>query len=223
MNDKRDYKLNRKIEHITAIILVGGKSRRMNYQDKMNMKIDEDSFLERILKELPSFSSVIVSANVNQVEQLRQQQLEQITGTSPMIVVDQYEDIGPLGGICSVMNEINSEYYFVVSCDMPFITREVIRKIVNEIINGEHVSIQGDYQAVVAKTNGRVQPLFAIYNRNIQTLMLEQIESENYRMMSLLDKVKVQYVEVNDEELMQNINTLDELEKSRNKLSRIKS
>ncbi len=175
----------------TAIILVGGRSRRMNYQDKMNLRVGDESFLEHILKKMSLFKQVVISLNNDQVESIQK--------TKAMIIVDKWKDIGPLGGIYSVMEAIPSEYYFVLSCDMPLIQQELIVEL--------YRSLEYGYQAVVAIAEERVHPLFAIYHRSIMEIVGSQIESEDYKMMNLLDKVETKYVNIDAKGGLCNINT----------------
>ncbi|MFI3208435.1 MAG: molybdopterin-guanine dinucleotide biosynthesis protein B [Eubacteriales bacterium] len=198
---QKGFGLNMK--QTTAIVLVGGRSRRMNFQDKMDLKIGDDSFLEKILKELSLFSDVIISANQNQIEKLSMNQ-------SLHIVEDKFHDIGPLGGIYSVMEEVDSEYYFVVSCDMPFVTEKLIEKLYN--------CLETNDQVVVAESEGRVQPLFAIYHRSMKSLIEEQIRKKDFRMMNLLEKVNTKYVELEASNELRNINTQEELENINGKI-----
>lgn len=208
-----------KIDYIsksTAILLVGGRSRRMNYQDKMNLRINDESFLERIARELLLFPNIAISANGEQMKSLNMEELQQkIMGKKDeksddsqrrenlYIIEDKFPDIGPLGGIYSVMEAVESEYYFVVSCDMPFIEKEVIQELYSHLESND--------KAVVAVADGRKHPLFAIYRSDVKTHLLDVINREYYKVMKFCDEIDSKYVEIDASEALSNINTPKDL------------
>lgn len=54
------------LQKSTVTILVGGKSSRMNYIDKYNLKIENLKFIDFILNEISCFESILISCNKNQ-------------------------------------------------------------------------------------------------------------------------------------------------------------
>lgn len=190
------------IERSAAIILVGGRSRRMNYQDKMNLKIGEDSFLELIMKKLSFFHNIVISASQEQIDKMEDSHSKKYVESDMHIVGDKFYDVGPLGGMYSVMSEIEAEYFFVVSCDMPFISEEVIRELFSRLEEGD--------DAVIAVTNGRIQPVFSIYRASLKEVILKQIKERNYRILDFYDTVNTRYVEIDAGDTLRNINTIEE-------------
>ncbi len=199
--DRKDW-VDHAIQKSVAVILCGGRSRRMNFQDKMNLKIGEVRFLDIIKEKLEFFGDVAISASQAQVETRIELQNEK------NVVADLYYDVGPFGGIYSVMKAMESsdaEYYFVVSCDMPFIEREIIETL--------YGYLQESDDAVIAVTHGKIQPLFAIYSSKIKDAILHQIEIEEYRILDMYDKINTRYVELDARDTLRNINTPEEFKK----------
>ncbi len=197
---------NKGIQNSTAIILCGGRSRRMNFQDKMNLKIGEQRFLDIIKEKLTIFPEVVISASKEQVEGNVDLKYEK------NVVSDLFYDVGPLGGIYSVMQAMESsdtEYYFVVSCDMPFIEPGIIEKLYSYLQEGD--------DAVISVTDGKIQPLFSIYSSRIKDAILHQIEIQEYRILDMYDKINTRYVELDAGETLRNINTTEEFKKEINK------
>lgn len=197
---------NKGIQNSTAIILCGGRSRRMNFQDKMNLKIGEQRFLDIIKEKLTIFPEVVISASKEQVEGNVDLKYEK------NVVSDLFYDIGPFGGIYSVMQAMESsdtEYYFVVSCDMPFIEPSIIEKLYSYLQKGD--------DAVISVTDGKIQPLFSIYSSRIKDAILHQIEIQEYRILDMYDKINTRYVELDAGETLRNINTTEEFKKEINK------
>ncbi len=192
------------IEHkqIAAMILVGGKSRRMKYQDKMNLTLGEYTFLERIRNSISTFQRIYISISEQQRNKVDTSRL------SDQVVVDLFDSIGPMGGIYSVMKAMaQPTYLLVLSCDIPFITAKEIEWFTNQCQEG--------YDAYIAVINEKIQPLFAIYHSNIQDKMYQQIMEGDFRIIDLYDKMKVQYINLGEQPYFYNINTLEDLEKAR--------
>lgn len=187
------------IKKSVAVILVGGRSRRMHFQDKMNLRIGEESFLERILRELSIFNRIIISANKQQIEQLNAEELSRLAGCEVMIVEDQFEDIGPLGGLYSAMCRAEVRYYFLVPCDMPLIRHEVVGDLYDYL--------QEMDQALVPEKDGRLNPLFAIYRNDTMPQLKEQIETGDYKVLKYCDRIACRYVEIDEKGTFININT----------------
>lgn len=195
-------------EKVAAMILVGGKSRRMNYQDKMNLKLGNCTFLERIKECITIFEARYISVSKQQQVEVSRRFLQE------QIIVDQFDNIGPIGGIYSVMKAINyPTYLLVLSCDMPFIT-------VNEILTLIQQCVEGN-DAYVAIVNHKIQPLFALYHTTVQDKIYQQIVNGEFRIIDLYSKIKVQYLDLGEQSGFYNINTLEQLEQARIYLSQI--
>ncbi len=189
-------------EQISAMILVGGKSRRMKYQDKMNLILGERTFLERIQNCVTDFKQVYISISQQQESSI------EFNVDSSQVVVDLFDSIGPMGGIYSVMKTMRQPtYLLVLSCDIPFITAQEISLFTNQCQKG--------YDAYIAVINEKIQPLFAIYHSGIQNRMYQQIMEGDFRIIDLYDEMKVQYINLGEQPCFYNINTLEELEKAK--------
>lgn len=194
------------MEESVAIILVGGRSRRMNYQDKMHLKIGDESFLEITMRKLSFFREIVISASQAQSEQLDINILQTLVDKKLHIIGDKFYDVGPMGGMYSVMSEIDAEYCFVVSCDMPYIECETIETLYSHLEKGD--------DAVVAVTTGKIQPLFAIYHSSIQHKILSQIKRQEYRISNVYDKINIRYVSLEVGDTLKNINTMEDFDEN---------
>jgi molybdenum cofactor guanylyltransferase len=162
-----------------AIILSGGKSSRMG-TNKALLKINEKTNIERISDRLkPHFDDIIlVTNNFEQYEFLRLK-----------MAVDQFPGMGPLAGIHAGLAASNYETNFIVACDMPFVSGELAKVLVN---NSSH------YDAVIPVINGRQQPLFAVFQKNVAIEVEKCIKQEQLRMKHLLDHLNVLYITEKD-------------------------
>ena len=73
----------------SVVILIGGKSSRMGYKDKYNLKIGQKRFIDYIIEELNSIEYIVISANKN----------EDLENLNNKVIIDEIDEIGPIGGI----------------------------------------------------------------------------------------------------------------------------
>lgn len=107
-------------KNITGIILSGGKSSRMG-SDKALLKIDNETVIERITNLMNSiFSVVFIVTNTP----------EDYKFLNVPLYEDIYKNKGPLSGIHSGLVHSSTDKNFFISCDLPLISEELIRHII---------------------------------------------------------------------------------------------
>ncbi len=160
---------------MTAIILAGGKSRRMG-SNKSFLKYGDITFLEHQIAKLGKiFDEIIISANDASV----------YASLNLPIVPDVMPEKGPLGGICAGLVRAKSLHSFVVACDMPFIHERVILYLMGQIDN---------YDVVIPQTSRGLEPMHAFYSKNCIQPMYRCLEEERLRIIDFLPEVKVRVV-----------------------------
>ncbi|MFN8256428.1 MAG: molybdenum cofactor guanylyltransferase [Bacteroidales bacterium] len=148
------------MEDLTGIILCGGKSSRMG-TNKALLKLDNLTFTERIAERLGEFcSEIILSVNSNDFDSLPFRK-----------VMDKFSGIGPMAGIVSSLEESKSANNFIISCDLPFISSEIISFLLN------HKSA-ADIVAPVFKQ--KIQPLCSVIHKKVLPKFIAQISMKNY-------------------------------------------
>lgn len=185
---------------VTLAILAGGNATRMGGRNKALIEFEGESFIKRIFKNLsPLFSSTIIISN------------EQIDFDIPAVSIypDIFRNNGPLGGIHSALVNANSDYVFVVSCDMPFANASIAEKVIN-------AQKEGACEVVVPEMNGLLEPLFAMYSKNLIGRAEEIIlSSEKKYITKLLERSDTCYLHFNDtpetKRCFTNINSFDDL------------
>jgi len=194
---------------VTGIILSGGKSLRMG-ENKSFLKMADSTIIERVRDLMKSvFNEVILITNTpDEYEFLKLPVFE-----------DVYLNKGPLAGIHSGLLNSSTEKNFIISCDLPFISAELIKYLVN---------FQTDKPISVSKANGNIQPLAGKYSKNcvdIAGRLLEnnltkiskgEVRKKNgASVFSLLDKIDVEIVRVDDQpfykdDLYLNMNSIED-------------
>ncbi len=176
--------------------LVGGKSSRMGYKDKYNLKIGQKRFIDYIIEELSCFDYIAISANKNQ----------DLVSLKHKVIIDEIDEVGPIGGIYTAMNNINSEILFLCTCDVPNISREIVYKLYN--------NFDFRYDCLIPRIRGRIHPLLGIYQTKIKNIVKENIKNSDYKIRNLLDRVNTKYIDFDEkyDEIFSNINTIEEYE-----------
>lgn len=186
---------------VTAIILAGGKSRRMGF-NKAFLKYRDKTFIEHQIARLSKiFDEIILSANDASV----------YACLNLPIVSDVIPDKGPLSGICAGLMRSTSSHAFVIACDMPFIDEKVILYLKDQI---------DSYDVVVPQTSRGLEPLHAFYSKNCIQPMSRCINEGRLRIIDFFSEVKVRIVDelefkgldVSTQSLI-NLNTPEEYEK----------
>ncbi len=132
---------------VTGIILSGGKSSRMG-GNKSLLKIGEMTIIERVRDLMQSlFKEVILITN----------DPADYKFLNIPIFEDLFKHKGPLAGIHSGLTHSSTENNFIISCDLPFITAEMIKYIVD---------YKTEKLITVAKANGYIQQLAGKYSKD---------------------------------------------------------
>lgn len=122
---------------IGALILMGGQNSRMGGNVKGLLKINEVTFLERIIHVLEDFSTIYLSVN----KKCSSEEIKKYEEMGLSVIVDIYDDIGPMGGIYSSLKNCKEDYLFITACDMPFINKDLINKLQANMKNNVDVVI----------------------------------------------------------------------------------
>ncbi|HMU44318.1 MAG TPA: molybdenum cofactor guanylyltransferase [Ignavibacteriaceae bacterium] len=163
---------------ITGIILAGGKSSRMG-TNKSFLKIGNQTIIERIVDLMKSiFSEVIIITNST----------EEYKFLNLPLFEDIYKWKGPLAGIHSALAHSQTEKIFVLSCDVPLMSKEMIEYI---------VEYKSNKPIIFCEAAGYHQPLVGVYSKKI-FCEIEKFISNN----ELSDKSFHQFLKNVDAELI---------------------
>lgn len=194
---------------IASLILMGGQNKRMQGQHKAFLTLNDQTFLEIITKTLSSFSPIYLSVNDH----------AKFSRLQWPLIQDQYEAIGPLGGIYSALKTVPYDYLFVTACDMPFLTNEFAKYLVSQLTPQS----QGIF---VQNSEGFCYPLGAIYSKAMLPYMEQMLKAQCYRLQQLIkhttvDKLPIQEIPF-DPMLFTNVNTPDDYEQIKLQFSKPK-
>lgn len=164
---------------VTSIILAGGKSLRLGRCKAMET-ICGKRLIKRVIERLKTLSSQILIVT-------SQEQYALPITREAEIVVDIYPGKGPLAGIYTGLLASELPYSIVVACDMPFLSVELLRYLI-ELSEG--------FDAVIPRSGeGMIEPLHAVYSRSCINTIRAELERDHLKISQLLDILRVRYVE----------------------------
>lgn len=134
---------------VYGLVLAGGESRRMG-QDKARLLRGGQSQLAYVVHLLEGLvDRVFVSTRADQQNEVERSQFEQI--------VDRYQDMGPVAGILSAMDEHPDVDWLVVACDLPNVDAPTIFNLL------DRRSTDRPFSAYASSHDGLPEPLCAVY------------------------------------------------------------
>ncbi|MDX2511428.1 MAG: molybdenum cofactor guanylyltransferase [Desulfobacterales bacterium] len=176
-----------------AIIMAGGKSTRMG-QDKSFLQLSGKTLIEHIYSQLNgNFNDVLVSAGEKNRHENR---------GGWQVIFDKKSGEGPLMGILSSLEHSDREMNFIVACDIPDIPLFFVRRM---------VSMADDSDCVIpVNENGRLESLFGVYKKSMINPIREALAMGERRIRDVFDKVKVNYVKLDNSMCLKNLNTMSD-------------
>jgi molybdopterin-guanine dinucleotide biosynthesis protein A len=161
---------------LTGIILSGGKSSRMGKEKGMCL-LQGKPLIEYSFDLLKKFcDSIIISSSSNDYQYLGCQ-----------IVKDEIQGIGPAGGIYSCLRASGNDENFIISCDMPMITGDLIQYLLSQ---------KKDFDALIPLFNGFPEPLCAFYRQSCIPVFKKSIDQGKYKLQDIIKGVNAGFVPV---------------------------
>lgn len=186
-----------------GLILAGGKSSRMGGRHKGSLTYQNETFTQVLIKELKK--------EVPCVRLSYGQEIQENHSECP-IVLDIYQNCGPIGGLYAGLKACTFEWMLVAACDMPLLKIEIFRYLGKQLAGKAEAAKVCD--GVVPVSGGRIHPLAAIYRTRISDILKVQIEEGNNRVRDALKRLNILYVDVTGvscfEKMLHNINTIEE-------------
>lgn len=176
---------------------------------KALLRLNGETFLERAVSLLRGLcEEVIVAASSGQ-------QIPEVGNCR--IVTDEQPGLGPLGGLVTGLAASSDEWHLALACDLPLAHVDVLRLLADSA---------HEYEALVPRTGGRLQPLLAAYSRTCLEPGREALASGERAVAAMLDRVKVRVLEEEvlrqaDPDLVSfvNVNTWEEYQAVRRRYS----
>ncbi|MEN8222324.1 MAG: molybdenum cofactor guanylyltransferase [Acidobacteriota bacterium] len=189
MEKNRNFPIN----NCTAIILAGGKSRRMSI-DKKYLKIEGSFLLDRVISNVSKlFANVLIS--ISDDVNYKHKNIK--------IVRDTFIGRGPLAGILSGLKNSSSERNFIIAGDIPEISIDLISEL---------YSYAEKYEIVVPRSSEKkLEPLYGFYNKSIIPNLEESLLTGNNKVIEVYNHVSLKIVDMKKSAWFFNLNTESDL------------
>ncbi len=161
--------------------------------DKAFLKIGEKTFLENAVAGLsPHCQNIKIVLNTSQTDFIAK------LPADVSYIFDIYEKRGALGGIHAALKNCETKYAIILATDLPLITTDAIAKLTNIALASNKFTA-----TVPRQTDGRLQPLCAVYHARYCLPPLEKLLDEN-EPASARDFLQLIFPRLVDEEKLTN-------------------
>ncbi len=191
---------------VSGVVLAGGLSRRLG-RNKVIEPMGGEPLISRVIGRL----SQVAASTVVVVNDRERAALLDLPG-SCTAVVDTYPGKGSLGGILTGLSAIESEWAVVVAADMPFLSVDLLRRM---------LSVRDGYDAVVPRMDGRFEPTHAAYSVRCLPHVRRRVLADDLKIDGFFPDVRVKVlsqdeVEEHDPQRLSffNVNTQQDLDRA---------
>lgn len=158
--------------------MCGGLSSRMG-QNKALLKLGNFTIIEHVIEVLkPLCNDIILSVNNHDLDFLPYRKIKDI-----------FDDIGPISGIYSTLMESETDENFIVSCDTPFINKELLSLFQSEAKN---------YDIVLPVYKNKIQPITGLFKKRVLWDIELQLEMKNYVPVNIFEKCNTKFIDIDD-------------------------
>jgi molybdopterin-guanine dinucleotide biosynthesis protein A len=178
---------------MSAIILAGGRSLRME-EDKSLLMVSGLRLIEKIARDMePYFREIIISAN--------RETMSRYSFLPYQVVVDKEPGQGPLRGILSGLQASAYPVNFVIACDIPEINGPFLEKMIK-------LTLSDQYDIVAPVTaEGKFEPLFAFYHRRLIPAIESLLQQGVRKVIELFPLCPVKCIPLEGRDWYYNLNT----------------
>ncbi len=184
---------------LCALILAGGASSRMG-RDKSQINLHGESQEIHLAK-------ITQSLGLKTFISKRKHDKKEIDGIQ--VITDTVLDLGPFGAILTAFQQHRNKAFLVLACDLPLVNKTLIEQLI------KHRDTTKFATCVKAKTKSFQEPLISIYEPRAYLRLLSFLGIGYACPRKVLINSDCKIVEVEDENLVLNMNTPEELEKAK--------
>ncbi|MEM1135056.1 MAG: molybdenum cofactor guanylyltransferase [Bacteroidota bacterium] len=179
--------------NLTAFILCGGKSKRME-KEKGIISFEGMPFVLCIINALKPITNNIKLITGNNIYRQFGYPLK----------ADIYPDKGPVGGIFTALSYSETDINLILSCDIPLITTEILK-----ILLFQHEQTQS--KITIAEGEKRAHPLIGIYSKEVIPTFKACIQDNELKLFNAIKKCTFNTIKIEEAAALKNVNTVQEL------------
>lgn len=163
----------------SAIVLAGGKSRRLGRDKRLLHVGSSRSLLDETIARVATLTRdvvVVVAGDPGELGQL-----------PARIVQDPLPGAGPLNAVFAGLSAVEHEFAIVVACDLPFLNVELLRALLEQ---------PRDYDLLVPRrADGTLEVLHAVYRKTCLGAIRRRLDTGRLRLADLVEDVAVRFVD----------------------------
>lgn len=189
---------------VTIFILAGGKSTRMG-ADKAFLEWDASNLLDRALETARLVTPRVVI--VGRAEKF---------ASFAHVIEDVFAGCGPLAGIHAALIGSQTDLNLMLAVDMPFVTAKFLQYLIAEARSAR------DAIGIVPRSDGRLQPLCAIYRRSFAVPAEKSLKAGSNKIDPLFGTLATRVIEEDEIQaagfssaIFRNVNTPEDWEVAR--------
>ena len=186
---------------ITALILAGGKGRRMGGNDKGLLPFGDGLLVGHVIEAIrPQVGAVMISANRNH---------DAYGEFGLPVLSDPLEDFqGPLAGFLAGLQAMQTDYLLTLPCDGPVIVPDLARRLADGAERAQAA-------IAVAHDGRRLQPVYALLHRSTLDSLRQALDQGERKIDRWYPRQRWVTVDFSDvPEQFSNINTPDDYARS---------
>ncbi|MFQ0990985.1 molybdenum cofactor guanylyltransferase MobA [Gilliamella apicola] len=184
---------------ITAIILAGGQSNRMNGKDKGLMLLAGKPLYQHVIDRIePQVNFVMINCN---------RHADLYSSLGYFVFCDDLKGfLGPLSGIYSGLLRSTTDWNLFVSCDTPFLPEDLIDRL---------AKFTATHQAIYPFDGENDHPTILLIHKNIIPQLKKYLDNGDRKLMLFLKQINAIAVDFSENpSSFTNINTLEMLERA---------
>jgi molybdopterin-guanine dinucleotide biosynthesis protein A len=172
---------------VTGVVVAGGRSTRFGEEEKALAEVAGQPMLRRVVTTLGTVADDVV---VNCRPDQRAAFADALDGLAVRFALDDQPDEGPLAGLLTGLQSVDTDLAVVLGCDMPLADADALAALVEQ-------AGATDTDAVVPRTDGGPEPLHAVYRVDPTRDVARTTLDEGRRSLrALLDGLAVSVVPV---------------------------
>ena len=168
---------------IGGLVLAGGKSRRMNFNDKSFKKIGDSSLIEIVIERLkPQVNIIAINSNT----------LDNNRKFNDLVVLNDSISgyLGPLVGVLTGLEWLKSRkenftWLITIPVDSPFFPDDIVNSFVKNL---------GDEKIIVAKSKEQIHPVIALWSLDLIEPLRKAITNDTRKIDEFTKKIKMKVV-----------------------------
>lgn len=189
-------------EHITGLILAGGRAQRMGGIDKGLISFHQKPLIESAISRLKKqVGPILINANRN---------ITKYAGYGYPVVMDETPDFsGPLAGFSAGLKVCKTPYLLTSPCDSPLLPLDLAVRLATEM---ERDSFELVYASSVESGKTWAQPVFCLMRANLQDSLADFLKKGDLKIDHWFKELKTSTVIFDDAQAFANVNTPEELQ-----------